>query len=476
MNSVAVTLRRGYPFLILLLFATQSAHAASRELPDFSRLVTQHGMAVVNISVTREVKPTGFLPDAQSPVVPGENSSPDFTRRYFEENPETTEENSLGSGFIISPDGYILTCAHVIDNAREILVRLSDRRELSARLVGSDRRSDVALLKIDAADLPTVVIGNANKLHVGEWVLAIGSPFGFDSSATAGIVSAKGRTLPNENYVSFIQTDVPINPGNSGGPLFNLKGEVVGINSQIYSGTGGFMGLSFAIPIDAAMKIGIQLKREGRVRRGWLGVSLQEVSRALASAYGLNKPRGALVSDILPNSPAARSDLRAGDIVLDYESRPIARSTDLPPLVGLTAPGTRARFTVFRRDQGIQTVVITLGELKEENTSRPIYRRETAYVHSRFGLALSEMTPAQQKYFDIDHGVTVAGVEEGPARNAGLRPGDVILEVDGKRVSDASGFRRLLEHVPSGRPAVLRIRRGMTTLFLALTTADQPSP
>lgn len=458
----------------MMLFVAQGAAAASRELPDFSRLVTRHGMAVVNISVTREVKPLGFLPDTQAPISPGENTSPDFPRRYFEENPETTEENSLGSGFIISPDGYILTCAHVIDNAREILVRLSDRRELSARLVGSDRRSDVALLKVDATGLPAVVIGNANKLHVGDWVLAIGSPFGFDSSATAGIVSAKGRTLPDENYVSFIQTDVPINPGNSGGPLFNLKGEVVGVNSQIYSGTGGFMGLSFAIPIDAAMKIGAQLKKEGRVRRGWLGVSLQEVSRALASAYGLNKPRGALVSDILPNSPAAKSDLRPGDIVLDYEGHSIARSTDLPPLVGLTAPGTRARFSVFRRDRGMQTVIITLGELKAENPVRPAYRRDGPAIHSRFGLALSEMSAAQQKYFDIDHGVTVAGVDEGPARDAGLRPGDVILEVDGRRVSDVSGVRRLLEQRPNGRPAVLRIRRGMTTLFLALTTAEPP--
>ncbi|MHB8534660.1 MAG: Do family serine endopeptidase [Sulfuricaulis sp.] len=476
MNPAAAAIRRTTGLFILLCLVAQSAQAASRELPDFSRLVTLHGMAVVNISVTREVTPPGFLSDAQTPTVPGENSSPDFTRRYFEENPESTEENSLGSGFIISPDGYILTCAHVIDNARHILVRLSDRREMSARLVGSDRRSDVALLKIDATGLPAVVIGNSNKLHVGEWVLAIGSPFGFDSSATAGIVSAKGRTLPNENYVSFIQTDVPINPGNSGGPLFNLKGEVVGVNSQIYSGTGGFMGLSFAIPIDAAMKIGEQLRKEGRVRRGWLGVSLQEVSRALANAYGLNKPRGALVSDILPNSPAAKSDLRPGDIVLDFEGRPLARSTDLPPLVGLTAPGTRARFTVFRRNQGMQTVVITLGELREENTVRPPYRRENSDIHSRFGLALSEMTAAQQKYFDIDHGVTVAGVDDGPARDAGLRTGDVILEVDGRRVSDVSGLRRLLELVPNGRPAVLRIRRGMTTLFLALSTADTPSP
>ncbi len=470
-----MAIRRESFFFIVVLFLTQAAQAAPRELPDFSRLVSQYGMAVVNISVTREVKPLGFLSDSQTPDAPAANSPPDFTRRYFEEDPESTDESSLGSGFIISPDGYILTCAHVIDNAREILVRMSDRREMSARLVGEDRRSDVALLKVDASRLPTVVIGNANKLHVGEWVLAIGSPFGFDSSATAGIVSAKGRTLPNENYISFIQTDVPINPGNSGGPLFNLKGEVVGVNSQIYSGTGGFMGLSFAIPIDAAMKIGAQLKQDGRVRRGWLGVSLQEVSRALASAYGMNKPRGALVADILPDSPAAKSDLRPGDIVLNYEDRPIVRSTDLPPLVGLTAPGTHARFEVFRRNQGMQTVVITLGELKEDNAGRLPPRRENAAAHSRFGLALSEMTAAQQKYFDIDHGVTVAGVDEGPARDAGLRPGDVILEVDGRRVNDVSGVRRLLELVPSGKSAVLRIRRGMTTLFLAMTAVDQPA-
>lgn len=460
--------RLAIPFLFLFMLTAQ---AAPRELPDFSRLVAKHGRAVVNISVVRDVNRVGFTSDSRSSAAPDERASRDNARRYFEEVPESSDENSLGSGFIISQDGYILTCAHVIENAREILVRFTDRREFSARLVGSDRRSDVALLKIEASGLPTVVMGDASKLQVGEWVLAIGSPFGFDSSATAGIVSAKGRTLPNENYVSFLQTDVPINPGNSGGPLFNLKGEVVGINSQIYSGTGGFMGLSFAIPIDSAMKIGTQLRSEGRVRRGWLGVSLQEVSRTLASAYGLHKPRGALVADILANSPAAKSDLRAGDIVLEYEGRSINRSTDLPPLVGLTSPGTNAHFSVFRRDGGVQTVVVTLGELKEATPDRPPVRQERTESHARYGLVLGEITAAQRKNLDIDHGVSVAGVDEGSARDAGLRPGDVILDVDGKRVSDVTGFHRLLEHVPPGRSVVLRIRRGMAMLFLALNPA-----
>ena len=461
-----MTVSRGIYSLCFFLFIP-FAQATARELPDFSRLVAKHGSTVVNISVTRDINRAGFSSDRPQPAAPAERSARNFTDRYFEENPEALDENSLGSGFIVSPDGYILTCAHVIENAREILVRLSDRRELSASLVGADRRSDVALLKIEASGLSSVAIGDANKLQVGEWVLAIGSPFGFDSSATAGIVSAKDRTLPNENYVAFLQTDVPINPGNSGGPLFNLKGEVVGINSQIYSGTGGFMGVSFAIPIDAAMKISAQLKDSGRVRRGWLGVSLQEVSRALAMAYGLNKPRGALIADILPGSPAAKSDLRSGDIVLEFEERSINYSTDLPPLVGLSAPGTLARFNVFRRDRGMQTVVVTLGELKEETFNRTPARRERVDNKSRYGLGLSEITALQRGSFDIDHGVSVTGVDEGPARAAGLRPGDVIMEVDGKRAGDIPGFYRLLDHIPPGKPAVLRVRRGMATLFLA---------
>ena len=464
MNPRSVSLKHGFGFIVFLLLALP-ATAAPRSLPDFSRLVTTRANAVVNISVTRDLPRTAF----SSEKVLSEDSSPrDFMRRNLDEDTEPADENSLGSGFVISPDGYIITCAHVVDNASEILVRLTDRREYSARLVGSDRRSDIALLKIESTGLPTIVIGDPDKLQVGEWVLAIGSPFGFDSSATAGIVSAKGRTLPNENYVSFLQTDVPINPGNSGGPLFNLRGEVVGVNSQIYSGTGGFMGVSFAIPIDAAMTIGAQLKREGKVRRGWLGVSLQDVSRSLASAYGLTVPRGALVADVLPKSPAAKSDLRPGDIVLEYEGKAIDRSSNLPALVGLSMPGTHARFRVFRRDQGLQTVVVTLGELSEEPSRKSPPRKARPENRSRFGMSLGDLTNQQRRDLDVDHGASVIDVDEGLARGAGLRPGDVILEVDGKRVTDAAGLHRLLAHTRPGRPAVVRVRRGMATLFLAL--------
>jgi serine protease Do len=450
--------------MLLLLGWVSAAPAAPRVLPDFSRLVAQHGAAVVNIHAVRASRRADFSADTPESQ---EGPRGDFPQRYFQETPEPQDENSLGSGFIISPDGDIMTCAHVVDNAREILVRLNDRREFLARLVGMDRRSDVALLKIEASRLPTVVIGDPSRLRVGDWVLAIGSPFGFDSSATAGIVSAKGRTLPSENYVSFIQTDVPINPGNSGGPLFNLQGEVVGVNSQIYSGTGGFLGVSFAIPIDSAMKIAAQLKRDGRVRRGWLGVSLQEVSRQIAGAYGLDPPRGALVTDILPGSPASKSDLRPGDIVLTYEGKGVDHSADLAPLVGLTPPGTLAHVGVFRRDQGLQTVLVTVGELKERAAVRAPARQADAAGRGRFGMAVGELSEAQRKNIDVDHGVSVGGVDEGPARDAGLRSGDVILEIDGKRVNDTQDFFRLLEHAPPNRPVLLRIRRGMATMFLA---------
>jgi len=276
--------------------------------------------------------------------------------------------------------------------------------------------------------------------------------------------------LPNENYVSFIQTDVAINPGNSGGPLFNLKGEVVGINSQIYSRTGGFMGLSFAIPIDAAMKITTQLKSQGHVRRGWLGVSLQEVSRTLASAYGLNKPHGALVADILPTGPAAKSELRSGDIVLEYEGKAIDHSYDLPPLVGLTAPGVPVRLTVFRRDRGVQNLMVTLGELKEEVAAKHSSRQGRAGGNGSLGMALGEISPVQRKTLNLDYGVAVEVVDEGLARDAGLRPGDVILEVDGKRVHDVSGFQRLTGRGGAGKLVVLRVRRGASTSYLALNT------
>ena len=446
-----------------------AAPPAARELPDFSRLVSRHGATVVNISTAQRVKRTPLVP------APGDQGDKEDTedygellRRYFGEGaPEFLDETSLGSGFFISSDGYILTCAHVVEHASEIIVRLIDRREFNARLIGLDRRSDVALLKIEASALPKAAIGDPARLAVGEWVLAIGSPFGFDSSATSGIVSAKGRSLPNENYISFIQTDVAINPGNSGGPLFNLRGEVVGVNSQIYSRTGGFMGVSFAIPINTAMQIVEQLKGGGRVRRGWLGVSLQEVSRDMAAAYGMNSPRGALIADILPGGPASKSELRSGDIVLEYEGRPIGLSSDLPPLVGLSAPGSRARLALFRRDQGMVTAQVVVGELKEEGGAKPAAqpaRREGGQL----GLAVSDLTAQQRKREDLDHGVSVDGVDDGPARDAGLRSGDLILEVDGKRVNSAEGFNRVIAHAPKGRPVVLRVRRAAAAIYLAL--------
>jgi serine protease Do len=465
--------RRVLTALLALTLAGAGGGAMARELPDFSRLVQLHSPAVVNISAVQKARrvPAELAP---APSPPEEGLPGDALRHPFgDPENEDSDGPSLGSGLVISEDGFILTCTHVVEEAREILVRLSDRREFSARLVGADRRSDVALLKIEARGLQPARLGNPAGLKVGEWVLAIGSPFGFASSATAGIVSAKSRSLPQENYIPFIQTDVAINPGNSGGPLFNLKGEVVGVNSQIYSRTGGFMGLSFAIPIDIAMRIGEQLKKEGRVRRGWLGVSLQEVTRDLASTYGLPKPRGALIADMLPGGPAARSELQIGDVILEYQGQAIERSADLPPLVGLTAPGKRVDVKLYRREQGTQTVTLTIGEIKEEKAAaEPAVPVKTVGANgpARFGLALSEPNARQREKREFGHGINVDGVEEGVAREAGLRPGDVILEVDNKRVHTVSDFNRLVAHAPKDRPALLRIRRGAQALFLTLRT------
>jgi serine protease Do len=450
-------------FLLVLALAAPGVPAAVRELPDFTQLVRRQAPAVVNISTTQRLRrqlPAGSEDTAPDPFRPHSNG------------PESLEDSaSLGSGLVLTPDGYVLTCAHVVEQAREIVVRLNDRREFSARLVGFDRRTDVALLRIDATDLPRAVIGDPKKLQVGEWVLAIGSPFGFASSATAGIVSAKGRNLPQENYTPFLQTDVAINPGNSGGPLFNLKGEVVGINSRIYSATFGFTGVSFAIPIDVAMQIADQLRTQGYVRRGWLGVNLQEVTRELARAYGMAKPQGALIADILAGGPASRSELQIGDVVVEYEGRPIERSAELAPLVGTTAPGTRASFKVFRRGRGSEAASAVIGELRDDPPRAPhAPARKVAggTPAARLGLALTELTTKQREKRDFGYGVNVEGVDEGPAREAGLLPGDVILEVEGKRLQTVTDFNRLALHGPKDRPALLRLRRGTQALFVAL--------
>jgi len=453
------------------LFANFPASAAlpARALPDFTALVEANGPAVVNISTTQAVK-RQELPDSDAQEAPENGPFNDFLRRYFGEEeppPEFFDNKSLGSGFFISPDGYILTCAHVVENATEIIVRLTDRREFVARVVGADRRSDVALLKIDASGLPQVRIGEPERVRVGEWVLAIGSPFGFENSVTAGIVSAKGRSLPRENYVPFIQTDVAINPGNSGGPLFNLKGEVIGVNSQIYSRTGGFMGLSFAVPIDIAVKVSEQLKAGGRVHRGWLGVTIQDVTRELAESFGMKRPSGALVADILTDSPAANSELHVGDVVVEYEGRRINSSADLPPLVGQTAPGARARMTVLRNAQP-KTVFVTIAELPEETSEARAETPPGPIQPGTLGMLLRDLTAVQRKQLGVSQGVLVDKVAAGPALKAGVRPGDVILQIQGRSVRSVTDIQERIQQLPRKKPVPMLVRRGAAALFLAL--------
>ena len=369
----AMPSRPGVLLAAVLMCVCASGSSAATTLPDFVSLVAEHGPAVVNISATRR-NPSIAPKESESlptPDLPEDSPYREFFRRYFFGNPdeERFHAQSLGSGFIISPDGYIICNHHVIRDADAVVVRLNDWREFDAEIVGIDERSDIGLLKIDAIDLPSVRIGAGNDLQVGEWVLAIGSPFGFEHSVTAGIVSAKGRRLPRENYVPFIQTDVAINPGNSGGPLFNLAGEVVGINSQIFSGTGGFMGLSFAIPIEVAMNVATQLRERGRVSRGWLGVLIDDVSPNMAESLDMDRPRGAWIAKVLPDGPAASAGLREHDIVLEFDGNIVSRSSDLPPIVGRTQVGTRVPVKVLR-DGEARTLYVLTAELPGEDEIR----------------------------------------------------------------------------------------------------------
>lgn len=436
------------------------------DLPDFAELVAINAPAVVNISTTQTVtgssRPHGF----EIPDVPEDSPFHDFFRRFLDEEDRPRNARSLGSGFVISADGYILTSAHVIADATEIVVRFSDRRELNADVIGADKRSDVALLKVEADDLPIVKIGDPGALAVGEWVLAIGSPFGFESTATAGIVSAKGRSLPNENYVPFIQTDVAINPGNSGGPLFNLSGEVVGINAQIYSRTGGFMGLSFAVPIDIAISVTDQLKAEGKVTRGWLGVLIQDVTRDLAESFGMKKPTGALVSEILTNSPASKSDLKPGDIIVKYNGKPLEKMSDLPPLVGVTPVDEVVTLEVIRQGKSVK-VKVAIGELPAE--SEQILGRAAPVDKGveLLGMTVEDLTDEQKKKLQIEQGVIVTEVGPGPAQNAGVMRGDVIVQVHGTEVSDTQGLQKIVSELPEKSVPVL-IKRENRSTFLAL--------
>ena len=451
-----------------------SGSALARALPDFTELVERNRTAVVNISTTqrrtvpsrRPRMPRGF----EIPDLPEDSPFREFFRRFFGEGEiEEFDAQSLGSGFIISPDGFIISNNHVVRNADEVIVRLSDRREYKAKVVGTDEPSDVALLKIDAEGLPVVRLGTGYELKVGEWVLAIGSPFGFDYSVTAGIVSAKGRALPRENYVPFIQTDVAINPGNSGGPLFNLDGEVVGVNSQIFSRTGGFMGLSFAIPIDVAMDVAEQLRESGRVSRGWLGVLIQDVTRELAESFGMAKPQGALVAKVLEDSPAERAGFEVGDILLSFDEHSIESSSDLPPIVGRTRVGREVSVQILRGGQSM-TLRVTTDELPDEDELEVAAARAPDDVEAnKLGLSVRDLNDEERASLDVgDQGVFVNKVSNGPASRAGIREGDLILMLNNEKVSSIEDFKRLAAELPEGKAVSVLVQRQGSPIFLAL--------
>jgi len=462
--------RRTAVCLVLALLAL-SSHALARDLPEFTGLVRAYGPAVVNISTKQAdrgyTRPHGF----SVPDMPEDSPYYDFFRRFFGDEGSTTppedegESRPLGSGFFISTDGYLLTNSHVVEGAYEIVVRTSDRREFLAELVGTDKRSDIALLKVDAKDVPAVKLGSSKDLEVGEWVLAIGSPFGFEHSATAGIVSAKGRSLPSENYVPFIQTDVAINPGNSGGPLFNLDGEVVGVNSQIYSRTGGFMGLSFAVPIDMAMDVVQQLKTTGRVSRGWLGVVIQDMTRELAAAFGLDQPKGALVAQVLRDSPAEKARLQTGDVIVRFNGKEVPTSGALPPLVGSSPVNEPARVEVLRRGRS-EEITVMVGELPDDGEF-PVAAVPERTAANRIGLVVADLDSQQRDDLGVEGGgVLVREVNPGAAERAGIAPGDVILMFDNEPVPDAARFEALLDQSERGAWVAVLIYREDGRLFI----------
>lgn len=461
----------------MMLFALCIAGAAQAQLPDFTELVERASPAVVNISATRTAEAAAR---EGQPGQPSEEELLDLLRRFGHpglppQMPVPRDRTSMGTGFLIGADGYVLTNHHVVDGANEVFVRLNDRRELAATVVGSDPQSDIALLKIDGSDFPTLRTGNSRSLKPGQWVVAIGSPFGFEHSVTAGIVSATGRASfdQTQQYVPFIQTDVAINRGNSGGPLLDVEGRVVGINSQIFSNTGGFMGVSFAIPIEVAMSAVEQLKEHGFVSRGLLGVQIQEVSRELAQGLGLPRPGGALVSGYSEDSAAQKAGVRIGDVIMAYDGREIARSAELPPLVGSSRPGATVELTVFRDGKTIKLPVV-IGELsRDEATAAKRGGDADALASNPLGLAVEDLTAEQRQMLGVEEGqgVVISRVAGTPARRAGLQPGDVVLMVAGRSIGSAAEFNAAVKDAKPGQPVLLLVRRGERTDFRAVTPA-----
>ena len=470
------------PAVLPLQSAWAQSSGASRTLPDFTDLVEIVGPSVVNIRTIDKVAVNPVagpnpnnggpnsggpsdeelqelfrrffgMPPPGKPGTPGQPRQPNRPQQQPEEQPR-----GVGSGFILTNDGFIMTNAHVVDGADQVIVTLTDKREFTARIVGADKRTDVAVVKIEASGLPPVKIGDPNRLKVGEWVMAIGSPFGLENTVTAGIVSAKGRDTGD--YLPFIQTDVAINPGNSGGPLINMRGEVVGINSQIYSRSGGFMGISFSIPIDEAVQVSTQLRASGRVQRGRLGVGIGDVSKEVAESLGLGKPQGALVSNVEAGSPADKAGIEAGDIILKFDGKKIEKSSDLPRAVGGTKPGTASTVTVFRRGS-TKDYPIMVGEFEPDRTAQKASPEKATPPNAAqlLGLTVSDLTEALKKELNLKGGVRVDAVAD-PALKAGIREGDVVVQVANTEVADVKAFTQLLTRLDKNKPINVLLRRG----------------
>lgn len=457
----------------LLMFLSSALLA---QLPDFTGIVEKAKDSVVNISTNKKSTSPHLKKQLEIPDFPEGSPFGDLFKKFFDHDGfglKERETSSLGSGFIISSDGYVLTNHHVVEGADEVIVRLNSREEREARVIGSDKDSDIALLKIEGSNLPALKLGDSNALKVGEWVLAIGSPFGFDHSVTAGIVSAKGRSLPSDNYVPFIQTDVAINPGNSGGPLFNMDGEVIGINSQIYSRSGGFMGLSFAIPIEMALDVADQIKQTGKVSRGWLGVLIQEVTSELADSFGMSNPHGALVAKVLEDSPAEAAGIQVGDVIVEFNGKKVTRSSSLPPIVGRTPVNEKARVTIIRNRKEM-TLFIKIAQLPEEiNVAEAEPEQQKENEKFVLGMVVQKLDSATRSKMKVDSGVLVQQIEEGSVASlAGIRQGDVVSMIDNHSVTSVEEFSRIAEGLKPGKSVAILVQRSSGPVFLAIKPQD----